>query len=65
MCDPLMVNAVVVNGETGYVFRPYFCKFFLALGRFLLLNPPVKYTRIFAINQNASPAFALQTAYPS
>ena len=46
-----MLNANKVNARSSCVIRAHFCEFFLVLGRFLLFKNPVKYTRIFAINQ--------------
>ena len=52
-----MVNPGVVNGPASYFLRATFCYFFPALGRFLCLKNPVKYTGSLKINHKpAHPA---------
>jgi hypothetical protein len=49
-----MVNAAMVNGRTPYFPPPSFCESFLIFGQIPRFENPVKYTRIFAINQSAA-----------
>jgi hypothetical protein len=54
-----MVNIGKVNGELSRSFLPYFCEFFLVLGRFLRFENPFKYKRDCEINHKAAhPPFA-------
>jgi hypothetical protein len=46
-----MVNARMVNAGSSYFPPPHFCESFRVLGRILCFKNPVKYTRIFEINQ--------------
>jgi hypothetical protein len=47
-----MVNTDMLNARIACSIRPDFCVFLLDSGRFLLIKKPVKYTRIFDINQS-------------
>jgi hypothetical protein len=47
-----MVNAGMVNASASGLPRAHFCVFFFVSGRYVLLRNPVKYTRIFGINQS-------------
>jgi hypothetical protein len=46
-----MVNADVVNAHASCSNRADFCIIFAVSGRFMLFKKPVKYVRIFEINQ--------------
>jgi len=47
-----MVNTGMVNAQGTCSEYAHFCKFFAVSGRILHLKNPVKYERIFDINQN-------------
>jgi len=53
-----MLNTDMVNVRGRFAFRAHFRESFLDSGRFLLFKSPVKYTRIFDINQSARDAAA-------
>ena len=47
-----MLNAGMVNAQSACLEHAYLCESFLVLGRFLHFKNPVKYKRIFEINQS-------------
>jgi hypothetical protein len=53
-----MVNMDTVNASVSHFFSPYFCGFSLDSARFLCFKKPVKYNRIFQINQKGPFAIA-------